>query len=114
MSADPHIITQADTLERRASILAYHSHRRVSHTQSQRITAAVIRCVLSVADLCKRIQSKPNFTRMLTQAFHHSHDRLGGSYEIQVNDDGTVWIEGSFNIDQLRNYLVTVPQPVEL
>lgn len=100
--------THSDALERRASLLAYYTKHRVSHT-----AAGLIRCILSIVDMVKEVQSDDNFVKLLRRSFEMSHDKSGGSYEITTYDDGTVWISGSFHISELRKYLITVPQAVQ-
>lgn len=103
----------ADTLERRASILKHYIKTRVSHTAN--VAAGVIRCILSVSELAREYQSEHNFAVMIANAFRSSVE-LGSktSSEVQLYNDGTIWIEGSFELAQLRKYLLTIPQPVQI
>lgn len=105
----------ADTLERRSSFLAYFIKKYPSRLSQT--TAAVIRCILSVADLAYRTQTPKNFTKMFVKALEDSEDKPHTSIScanIAVYEDGTIWIEGSFDLEELRKRLITVPQPVQL
>ena len=98
--------TLTDELQRRASMIDYHVRaKRVTHT-----VAAVIRTMLSIAQLCRVIQSDKNFLMLLHRVLTLSWDTDGGSWEFETYDDGTVWIKGSFRVKDLRHGLMTVPQ----
>lgn len=107
------ITTLADDacqLYRTASILAYHIvSKRVTHT-----SRTLSRLLMPLARMIYSVQTRKSFGGLLKQTFEQAVDRRGGSWEIQLADDGTIWIHGSFTLDELRKYLLTVPQHPEI
>lgn len=88
------------------SILGYHIvSKRVTHTSK-----TLTRLIAPLARMVHAIQTTKSFGSYFKQAFDMSVDHRGGSYEIRLDDDGSIWIRGSFKLDELRKHLVTVPQ----
>lgn len=116
MTPNADLIERTDLLERRTSILAYHAKRsRTSLTQTpKKVLASIIRCALSLADICKNHQSRENFAHMLKDALEHA-SVPSVNYECDIADhDSFIRIEGVFSVEELRKYLITVPQPVRM
>lgn len=92
------------------SILAYHIvSRRVTHTSK-----TLGRLLMPMARIVNQVQSLKSFADLIKQSFERSVDRHGGSHEIELYPDGTIWVHGSFRLEELRKHLVTVPQHVTI
>lgn len=100
------LAADACRLYRVTSILAYHIvSKRVSHTSK-----TLAQLLMPLARIVNRVQTPKSYAGLLAQSFEQSVDRLGGSHEVEIYADGTIWVHGSFKLDELRKYLLTVPQ----
>ncbi len=98
------------TLAARSSMAVVQAtHKRVSHT-----LAAIIRVTLAMYEVHRTVQTDENFRKMVTLALTASRAKgpTVGMFEIESYDQGReLFIQGSFDVEKLRQYLMVVPQP---
>lgn len=100
------LLGNANKLHHHADILVHHIlSKRVSHTKG-----TVIRCVLALAKLVRIVQEDKNFSLLFKRTLEQAHEKAGGSMEVTFYEDGTVFINGSFYVDKLRDGLITIPK----
>lgn len=99
------IVSTAHLLTMNVSTLEYNiRNKRVSHT-----VRSIIQCSQRVLKLVGYAQSDNNFSKHLKQALDKAYDPKGGSMAVEIYDDNTIFIRGSFDIEELRKRIMTVP-----
>lgn len=90
----------------RADTLTDHvGNGRVTHT-----IRSVIRLCITLNEMVRRVQADTSYNKLIKRAFDKAYDPKGGSMDVQIYEDDTIFIRGSFQLSVLRERLLTVPQ----